>query len=156
MDRGRSICRIKINTAAFALDPTLNDKEVNAFKPGYVLISLLITAVGCNSVQLKEFIGIRLLVTQSTTNRCNDRLSTHLIEQTVRQLMERTKQLTKKQSRRFTPRTKGNSFSTTIAHDIEGDESATGTMRCALYNTTNLCRNAPNSTPYHHIRLHIK
>ena len=47
--------------AAFALDPTLNDKEVNTFKPGYVLISLLITAVGCYSVQLKEFIGIRLL-----------------------------------------------------------------------------------------------
>ena len=37
--------------AAFALDLTFNDEEVNAFKPGYVLISLLITAVGCNSVQ---------------------------------------------------------------------------------------------------------
>ena len=110
--------------AAFAPDPTLSDKEVNTFKPGYVLISLLITAVGCNSVQLKEFIGIRLLATQSTTNRCNDRLSTHLIEQTVRQLMERTKQLTKKQLRRFTPRTKGNSFSTTIAHDVALDRDS--------------------------------
>jgi hypothetical protein len=37
--------------AAFAPDPTLSDKEVNTFKPGYVLISLLVTAVGCNSVQ---------------------------------------------------------------------------------------------------------
>jgi hypothetical protein len=63
--------------------------------------------------------------TQSTTNRCNDRLTTHLIEQTVRQVMERTKAANQKaiasvhaEDQSCTDRANGNRFSTTIAHDV--------------------------------------
>ena len=63
---------------AVELDPTPNDEEVNTFKLGYVLILLLISVVGC-AVRGIYWHQIAL-ATQSTTNRCNNRLSTHLIE----------------------------------------------------------------------------
>ena len=92
-------------TAAIMTTPA--DEEVGTFKPNYVFISLLITAAGCYSIQSKKYIGIRLLELRSQHDmNLMTAAQLTLLSHQCEAIWKELKQLTKKRSRRYTPKTK--------------------------------------------------